>query len=1608
MALADATVRVILDVSRFDRDLETKVAAAARRAGRRFESEFAKTAKTAGARWSKDFGDQAKQGMTRAGESSGKQYGSAVRRAAKPTGRLTGRELGEQIRGGLLNTATLTGRQYGRGLLSGSITEAGSRIGQRLGRAIGDNLDTSNVGVQLRARIERDAEPGLLAAARTVGSRFGNALGTALSATSIGRMGFLVAGVAGLVSEGTQLAAALEPGLQAIGLFPAALSVATASITTFAVAFRGMGTAFDAVSEGKPEKIAQAMEKLTPAAQKVVREFEKLLPQLTGVRKAVQQAFFAPLVGDLTNLGEALLGPVQRGMSAAGAAAGRLTSGLAEVFAETRSAIAIEEIFNSAATAFDRMGGPLMALTQGMLEFTRATLPAFDQLVASLGSATARFGNFLSAAAASGQAMVWVNEAITTISQLGRISLSAGRLVRTIFSAANEVGGNYLLTLNNALIATRQFLAVGEGRTALVSIFEGIHEVVRALAEPLRAAVVAIGQVSRVAGDVSQALSGGLAAAIRGIGQAVTNAGPGLTRFAEAVGGALSDLGDVLPSIGSSLGRLLAAAAPLVSVFGVVANVAASLLSVFSSLPGPVLTVIAAFASLRALGVPDVLAQIRDRAAGSTSVFSSMTSSVGRMTDVYRANMASLTAARIQQQVANNAMSAGIPTVNRFSAAVGTLADRARAAGTAVGGPLLRGAQGLIGALGGGIGIAITAASVLIGLWASEQQKADQAVAEHNQRVRQLGSTLDKVTGSITNATRAQAQQTFSSADLADSARNLGLSIDRVADAATGSETAQRRMLDQIRNSARGALQASGDWDTLEASARNLGVSSEDILNAMLGNEAAFKRVSKAADENGARIDAITGSYGQAIPDQIALGNAINRTATDLKRQGDAIREANAQMTPAQRLAESLATAMGTLADNSSSAADKARALDTALRLLNGGTLEVADAQKAAADAVASGNAQIQAIAEKYKIAGRTAADLGISTGELAARQADLKKALFDSSGQIDFTSERARGLYDVAKQLRQATLDQTAAVIDNAQKTGGDMGAAYKRAADMMKASREQIVQWATAAGFGATDAAKLADAMGLIPENVRVAVEMQNLPAIVSQLGEIRGEIQLLPNKKSLRLDSNARKMRGELEDLGFLVEDIPGSKDIKITPNTDEAAAAVRTFILQQIQSRDADFHIGANIDAAKASAAQLEQFIKQLPASIKPGLETGPVIADWQNLLLGPLHTPPGTPTVTPGIDGGQVTNWFDTYLQNLAPVGDPTVTPGLDPSLLVEGLGLVGEIVPPGKPTITPGVDGAPAEGQMEGLLEGLGVEGQPEITPRVNAPKTGWLEWFAKTYGPGGAARTPEITPKANVGPASFQLDNLLKPPPEGTPRITPAANTEPAQGKLQTLLFLINNSRATGPTVGGNTAPANAQLALLMAMINRSRGNVAVSANTSQGYAATNALVSYANRTVARVDVGAGTGLAYAQVNELVRYINSRSATVQVNTSSSIRAAEGGLFKYFAGGGINQMRSMPANRAEIVPPKTMRVIGDRARGDEAFIPLVNSARSHSILRAAASRLGFDVTPRSERQATTTRTTTVEAGAIVVQAPYSDPALVARAVLNELTREAVP
>jgi hypothetical protein len=133
-------------------------------------------------------------------------------------------------------------------------------------------------------------------------------------------------------------------------------------------------------------------------------------------------------------------------------------------------------------------------------------------------------------------------------------------------------------------------------------------------------------------------------------------------------------------------------------------------------------------------------------------------------------------------------------------------------------------------------------------------------------------------------------------------------------------------------------------------------------------------------------------------------------------------------------------------------------------------------------------------------------------------------------------------------------------------------------------------------------------------------------------------------------------------------------------------------------------------------------------------------------------------------------------------------------------------------------------------------------------------------------------------------------------------------------------------------------------------------------------------ATVTYGNGQTATIKVReTGASQVSSAIDNAAR---ARTATIHVVYQTAHRAAGGYATPgraegaYAAPMAMGGMRSMSAAKAEIVPPRQPRIIGDRMQGDEAFIPINRSERSRSILAIAADRMGFSLVPTNGGSAT--------------------------------------
>lgn len=432
---------------------------------------------------------------------------------------------------------------------------------------------------------ERSAGAGISRALRDIGSQIGS-----ISA-SIGRVagmstGFLLIGASAAVATGQIIAfvAALAPAVGILAGLPAAFGVAVAGIATLTVALRGMGDAFSAALGDDVAAFEEALEGIAPAAADTARALRDVAPAWRDLQRSVQDAFFAGFADELRDISDVLVGPLQAGMTSAASALSGLVTGFADVAASAASVEFISGSFTALSNVIDNVSGPLSALLASLIAVGNAVNEAFGGESAGSGLAgmIQQLADFLDAAAAGGDAVSWVESAMTVFSQLGAILAPIGGILSSIGSAASSAGGSILGAFGTALQAIDDFLASAEGAAFLTELFATLGDLGGALGPVFSALGSALTPLLGTAGDLVQILGPGLTTLINALGDGLAAAAPSLLVLGDAVVSLVEAAAPLLPILGEWLGSLIELGASLLTGLVPAVEVAVGLLEAFS------------------------------------------------------------------------------------------------------------------------------------------------------------------------------------------------------------------------------------------------------------------------------------------------------------------------------------------------------------------------------------------------------------------------------------------------------------------------------------------------------------------------------------------------------------------------------------------------------------------------------------------------------------------------------------------------------------------------------------------------------------------------------------------------------------------------------------------------------------------------------------------------------------------------------------------------------------------------------------------------------------------------------------------------------------------
>ena len=343
-------------------------------------------------------------------------------------------------------------------------------------------------------RIERDARGargGIAGMFSSLFSSIGQGATAAVGGLSqvggiLGRLGNVgdviiavlkITAISALVPVIFGLSGALLQLLGILALIPAAVGFVIAAIAPLILAFHGLTDAISAGLSGDVKKFNEALKGLAEPAQVVVKEIVGLKKAFDEIRKGVQTAFFAPLIGQFKALTTNFLPTMRGDLEIVADALGRFAAMFLELLRAPDVINAINDLFKSTARIINQLAPILINFFGTFFGAMEHGLPFLERAFAALGTGIQKFIDFLSRALASGDFEKWLEDAFTVIKDLLNLLRAVGNLISAMFGDMGEAGQGFIKTLTDMVNKLADFFRTDDGKKFLENMKDALKTV---------------------------------------------------------------------------------------------------------------------------------------------------------------------------------------------------------------------------------------------------------------------------------------------------------------------------------------------------------------------------------------------------------------------------------------------------------------------------------------------------------------------------------------------------------------------------------------------------------------------------------------------------------------------------------------------------------------------------------------------------------------------------------------------------------------------------------------------------------------------------------------------------------------------------------------------------------------------------------------------------------------------------------------------------------------------------------------------------------------------------------------------------------------------------
>jgi phage-related protein len=351
-------------------------------------------------------------------------------------------------------------------------------------------LDNQRITLQVdidNARLEASANRmvGLFSGLRGRVSDFGadvrntsdavEGLGNTMSAAS--KVVFL----AGAISQLGTFVAALAPASGALLALPAIAFAVAGGFAVVKLATSGMGDAFSAVADGDAKKLNEAMAKLSPAAQQVVRKYQELKPAFDALKLKVQNEFWDEQATVLGRLVSTYLPVLDDQLVTIARSMGNMVASSADALMAPETVAAVNTVLSGTSDLFQELGSAPGDFLAGLFQIGSVGAQYLGAIGETLGSLAMRFRLWSESAEGQAQINAWIQQGWRVLTQLYDILVNIGSIAIGIFRPLMTDGQGLLVTLVALTAQAAAWVNSAQGQQTIAAIWSTLKTVASAL-----------------------------------------------------------------------------------------------------------------------------------------------------------------------------------------------------------------------------------------------------------------------------------------------------------------------------------------------------------------------------------------------------------------------------------------------------------------------------------------------------------------------------------------------------------------------------------------------------------------------------------------------------------------------------------------------------------------------------------------------------------------------------------------------------------------------------------------------------------------------------------------------------------------------------------------------------------------------------------------------------------------------------------------------------------------------------------------------------------------------------------------------------------------------